>query len=86
MRFLFEKRVKEMKAWQLYVGQSMWLFFIGIFFFVLKLVIDKLFMPKSPVFRKGYNVVESIATGTATSGSGQKFASDILGKQGALAY
>ena len=77
-KFLFEKKVKDMKAWQLYVGQSMWVFFIGILFFLLTMILRKLSLLNSPLVKKSYGVVESIATGTATSSDGKKFASGMM--------
>ena len=76
---LFTKNVKNMKAWQLYVGQSMWLFFVGILFYLLKIVIDMTFLHKSKIFSKGFSLVKGIASGTVDADDGSAFASKVLG-------
>lgn len=73
------KDVKDLKAWQLYVGQSMWLFFIGIVFFLLKMLLEMTFLAKSSSFQSAYRIVEEIGTGKADADDGKKFAASILG-------
>ena len=76
---LFAKDVKSMKAWELYVGQSMWLFFVGIVFYILKLILDMTILPKSKTFKKGFGIVEGIASGTVDADDGSMFAGKVLG-------
>lgn len=78
---IFTKDVKELKTWQLYAGQSIWFFFMGIMFYLIKTIIDMTFLSKNKTFTSAYNVVESIGTGQAGANDGSKFAARILGKQ-----
>lgn len=75
---LFMKPVKELKAWELYTGQSIWFFFIGIFFFVLKYMLDKTFLKTSPQFQSAYKVVEKIGSGQALPADGARFAKSVM--------
>jgi len=75
---LFMKPVTELKAWELYTGQSIWFFFIGIVFFLFRYLLDMTFLKKSTTFQKAYRVVEKVGTGQASAQDGAALASDIL--------
>jgi len=75
---LFMKPVKELKAWELYTGQSIWFFFIGIVFFIIKFILDKTFLKRSTTFQKAYRVIEKVGTGQARPDDGAALADSIL--------
>jgi hypothetical protein len=75
---IFMKNVKDLKAWQLYAGQSIWFFFIGIVFYFIKSILDMTFLSKNRMFKSAYQVVESIGTGQAGADDGSKFAASVL--------
>ena len=75
---LFMKPVTELKAWELYTGQSIWFFFIGIVFFLFKYLLDMTFLAKNRQFQSAYRVVEKVGTGQARPEDGAQFASNIL--------
>ena len=75
---VFMKDVKDLKAWQLYAGQSIWFFFVGVMFYLIKSILDMTFLSKNKTFRSAYNVVESIGTGKADANDGSKFAASVL--------
>jgi len=75
---LFMKPVKELKAWELYTGQSIWFFFIGIVFFIIKFILDKTFLKRSTTFQKAYRVIEKVGTGQARPNDGAALADSIL--------
>jgi hypothetical protein len=75
---LFMKPVVELKAWELYTGQSIWFFFIGIVFFLIKYLIDMTFLKSSQRFQSAYRVVEKVGTGQARPQDGAAFADSIL--------
>ena len=77
---VFMKDVKELKAWQLYAGQSIWFFFVGIMFYIVKMLLDMTFLTKNKTFTSAYEVVESIGTGEAGAAEGSKFAAGVFGK------
>jgi hypothetical protein len=76
---IFMKDVKDIKAWQLYAGQSIWFFFVGIMFYLVKSILDMTFLSKNKTFTSAYKVVESIGTGQAGADDGSKFAASVLG-------
>jgi hypothetical protein len=76
---LFSKPVVELKAWELYTGQSVWFFFIGIVFYILKYLLDMTFLGKNKQFQSVYKVVEKIGSGQALPQDGATFADQILG-------
>ncbi len=74
--------VSSLKAWELYTGQSLWFFFIGIVFFLLQMLIGKLVTStSSPQLKYAYDVIETIGSGQAKPGDGAKFARDIIGQR-----
>ena len=75
---LFMKPVTELKAWELYTGQSIWFFFIGIVFFLLKYILDMTFLKSNQRFQTAYRVVEKVGTGQARPQDGAAFADSIL--------
>ena len=75
---LFLKPVVELKAWELYTGQSIWFFFIGIVFYILKYLLDMTFLGKNKQFQSVYKVVEKIGSGQALPQDGATFADQIL--------
>ena len=75
---LFMKPVTELKAWELYTGQSIWFFFIGIVFFLFKYLIDMTFLKSSQRFQSAYKLVEKVGTGQARPQDGAAFADSIL--------
>lgn len=75
---LFMKPVTELKAWELYTGQSIWFFFIGIVFFLIKYLLDMTFLKGSQRFQSAYRVVEKVSTGQARPQDGAAFADSIL--------
>ena len=81
---IFMKDVKELKAWQLYAGQSIWFFFVGIMFYLIKAVLDMTFLSKNKTFKSAYQVVESIGTGQAGADDGSKFAARVLGNHASM--
>lgn len=76
---LFSKPVVELKAWELYTGQSIWFFFIGIVFYILKYLLDMTFLGENKQFQSVYKVVEKIGSGQALPQDGATFADQILG-------
>lgn len=76
---LFMKPVTELKAWELYTGQSIWFFFIGIIFYLLKNLLNRTFLKESSRFQSVYNVVEKLGTGQARPQDGVYFAESIIG-------
>jgi hypothetical protein len=76
---LFSKPVVELKAWELYTGQSVWFFFIGIVFYILKYLLDMTFLGENKQFQSVYKVVEKIGSGQALPQDGATFADQILG-------
>lgn len=75
---LFMKPVTELKAWELYTGQSIWFFCIGIVFFLLKYLLDMTFLKSSSRFQSAYKVVEKVGTGQALPKDGAAFADSIF--------
>lgn len=75
---LFMRPVTELKAWELYTGQSIWFFFIGIIFFLLKYLLDMTFLKGNSRFQTAYRVVEKVGTGQARPQDGAAFADSIL--------
>ena len=75
---LFLKPVVELKAWELYTGQSIWFFFIGIVFYILKYLLDMTFLGKNKQFQSVYKVVEKIGSGQALPQDGATLADQIL--------
>lgn len=73
MTAVFLKPVKDMKAWELYVGQGVWFFFIGVVFMLIKYLLDKTVLKKSKTFQKGFRLVEDLSTGQARAEDGKKF-------------
>lgn len=76
---IFMRRVSEMKAWELYTGQSIWFFVVGIAFYLLKYLLDMTFLRSSPRFQSAYKVVETVGSGQASPDDGAKFASRFVG-------
>jgi hypothetical protein len=74
---LFMKPVTELKAWELYTGQSIWFFFIGIVFFLLKYLLDP-FLKGNQHLHSAYRLIEKIGTGQARPQDGAAFADSIL--------
>tara|TARA_Y100000748_G_scaffold287247_1_gene271222 strand:+ start:146 stop:391 length:246 start_codon:yes stop_codon:yes gene_type:complete len=77
---LFMKDVSELKAWELYTGQSLWFVFIGIVFFLLKYLLDLTFLSQSSRFQSAYRVVEKIGTGQGLPEDGR----DLVRASGVL--
>jgi len=73
------KPVTELKAWELYTGQSIWFFFIGIVFFLLKYLIDMTFLKDSTRFQSAYRVISKVGSGQALPQDGADFAENLLG-------
>ena len=73
---MFMSDVKNMKAWQLYTGQSIWFFVIGIVFFLVRVILVQ-FQP-SPSVMNTYGLVEKIGTGRADAEDGSEFAKSLL--------
>ena len=75
---LFMKPVIELKAWELYIGQSIWFFFIGIVFFLIRYILDMTFLKSNQQFQSAYRVVEKIGVGQARPQDGASFAEAVL--------
>ena len=75
---LFMKPVIELKAWELYIGQSIWFFFIGIVFFLIKYILDMTFLKSNQQFQSAYRAVEKIGSGQARPQDGASFANAVL--------
>lgn len=75
---IFMRPVTELKAWELYTGQSIWFFFVGIIFFILKYLIDMAFLKGNSRFQSAYKVLEKVGTGQARPQDGASFADSIL--------
>ena len=75
---LFMRPVTDLKAWELYTGLSIWFFFIGIVFFLIKYVLDMTFLKGSSRFQSAYRVIEKVGTGQAQPHDGAAFANSIL--------
>ena len=65
----FMMRVVDMKAWQLYVGQSLFLVVMGILFWLLNSVLASLGVDNR-YLKSGVSAVRSVATGGVTADSG----------------
>ena len=74
----FTRRVTELKAWQLYTGQSVWFFFIGIIFYILKRILDMTFLKDNVQFQSAYTVAENIGSGQARPDDGAQFAEQFM--------
>lgn len=59
----FTMPVSDMKAWQLYVGQTMWLITLGVVFFIINMLVDMTFLKENKPVRKGLRIAEDISTG-----------------------
>ena len=75
---LFMKPVTKLKAWELYTGQSIWFFFIGIVFFLIKYLIDMTFLKNNRQFQSAYRVVEKIGSGQALPQDGAQFVDSVI--------
>lgn len=71
------KKVTNVKVWELYAGQSLWFFVVGVVFAILGMLLKPLIKP-SPVLSKAYGIVETIGTGRADASHGSKFASALV--------
>ena len=65
----FTMKVVDMKAWQLYVGQSLFLVVVGIIFWLLTTLLESLGV-KNKYIDSGISAVKSVTTGDVTSQSG----------------
>lgn len=75
---LFMRPVMELRAWELYTGQSIWFFFIGIVFYLIKYLLDMTFLKKSQNFQAAYKVVEKIGSGQARPEDGVNFVDSVF--------
>ena len=78
LNLIFMKPVTELKAWELFTGQSIWFFFIGIVFFLIHIILDMTFLKGSPRVQSAYRVVEKVGTGQARPQDGAAFVDSIL--------
>ena len=62
---------------ELYLGQSIWLFTIGMVFYLVKYALDMTFLGSSQRFQRAYGLVERIGTGEATAKDGGAFMHSI---------
>lgn len=74
----FNMRVSEMKAWQLYVGQSSFVLVMGIVFYIIMEVIRMLGFGENKYVKTAAQGLQSLATGSVDSGSGASFMSGML--------
>lgn len=58
----FNMNVHNMKAWQLYVGQSLFLLFVCLFFYALKKLITAAGV-SSPSLMRGLNTTKAVISG-----------------------
>tara|TARA_X000000368_G_C22761076_1_gene592773 strand:+ start:221 stop:466 length:246 start_codon:yes stop_codon:yes gene_type:complete len=75
---VFMKKVTELKAWELYTGQSVWFFFIGVVLFLMRYILNKTPLLNNSSFNSGYGIVEKIAAGQALPQDGAMFAKSFL--------
>lgn len=75
---LFMRPVGELRAWELYTGQSIWFFFVGILFFLIKFLLDKTLLQRSETFQWGFDLIAKIGSGQALPTDGARFAKSIL--------
>ena len=75
---LFMRPVSELKAWELYLGHSIWFFYIGIVFFLIKYLLDMTFLQRSQGFQSAYKVISKVGSGQALPKDGADFAESIL--------
>lgn len=65
----FTMNVFEMKGWQLYVGQTMWLITVGVIFLLINMFLDMTFLRSNEPLRRSIRVAEDISTGEGVSSS-----------------
>lgn len=65
----FTMKLVDMKAWQLYVGQSLFLIVVGIVFWLLNSLLSSLGV-KNKYIDTGVNAIKSVATGDVSPESG----------------
>eukprot|EP00965_Chrysotila_dentata_P236363 6201272-Pleurochrysis_carterae.AAC.1 len=70
---IFLKKVVDMKAWELYIGQSVWFFFIGILFYILRTLLDLTALGKNALFQQSFDTVQTLGNGSATARDADKF-------------
>lgn len=71
----FNMHVVNMKGWQLYVGQTVWVVAIGLFFYLLMLALNMTGIGKLPGVVKGVRATQSLMSG---EGVGTSFAPRLL--------
>lgn len=74
---IFMKKITDMKAWELYIGQSIWLFVMGMIFYTLRYLLDMLFIETSNSII--FNTIERLGTANMDALDGNLFAKSILG-------
>lgn len=65
----FTMNIVDMKAWQLYVGQSLFLVIVGVIFWLLNSLLGSLGI-KNKYIDTGVSAIRNVATGDVTSQSG----------------
>jgi hypothetical protein len=59
----FTMPVAHMRAWQLYVGQTTWVIFLGLLFWLISALIEATPLNRSPALKKGVSTLKDLATG-----------------------
>lgn len=68
----FNMYIGDMKAWQLYVGQTIWIASLAVIFFILNMLLDMTFLKNNSSIRKGVFIAEAISTGEGITPSSMK--------------
>lgn len=68
MRFpYFNMFIVDMKAWQLYVGQSVFVVFVGLFFYLLMVFLRATGISSLPGVSKSVGIIKNLAAGEVDS-------------------
>ena len=74
----FNMRVMDMKAWQLYLGQSTFVVVMGIIFFLLMELIKALGLGNQPVITAGIGGLKTLTTGAVDESTGEELVAGIM--------
>ena len=75
-RLVFMRKVTELKAWELYVGQSLFFVLVAIFFFIIRRLLDMTPLGSDTRVIAGLTLGKSIGTGDV-NGSIETFADKV---------
>lgn len=76
----FNMKVVDMKAWQLYLGQSTFVVVMGLIFYAIIEFLKILGLAEQPILKAGVDGLQSLATGQVDTTSGKGLLSTVMGK------